>query len=177
MIRKILLIACFVLTSSINAQGISQDYNVLKNTSLTNSHETNGKKTLLEAIKTAGMMETFESEGPFTLFIPDEAALTNLPSEYSLKTLMKQGNKKKLKDLVGYFVVKGNFKANDLIDLVKENDGEATLETLIGETLTLSLSYGDVKIKDKQGNIATVAKPDINSSNGVVHVVDKVLIP
>ena len=177
MIRKILLIACFVLTSSINAQSISRDYSVLKNLSLINNHETNGKKTLLEAIRVTGMMETFESEGPFTVFEPTEAALTNLPDEYTLKKLLKQRDKKKLKDLVGHFVVKGNFKVKDLSELIKENDGKATLETLSGNKLTLSISYGNIKIKDDHGNFAIVKKHDINSSNGVVHVVNKVLIP
>ena len=177
MTRKVLLIACFVLATSINAQSVSQDYSVLKNASLTNNHETNGKKTLLEAIRIADMMSMFESEGPFTVFEPTDAALTNLPDEYRLNELLKPENKQKLKNLVGYHVVKGNFKVEDLSELIKENDGEATLETLNGSKLILSLSYGNIKIKDQHGNISTIKNHDINSSNGIVHVVDKVLIP
>ena len=175
--RTILLIACSMLAISINAQSISQDYSVMKNASLTNNHETDGKKTLVMAIRMAGMMDTFESEGPFTVFEPTDAALTNLPNEYRLNELIKPENKQKLKDLISYHVVKGDFKTKDLIELIKENEGEATLETLSGNNLTLSLSYGNVRIKDQHGNISTVKKTDINSSNGVVHVVDKVLIP
>ena len=177
MIRKILFIFCFALGISTNAQSVSQDYSIVRNISLTSKHETDGNKTLLEAIKVANMMDMFESEGSFTVFEPTDAAITNLPDEYRLKELVKPENKQKLKDLVGYHVIKGEFKVKDLSELVKENNGEATLETLSGNKLTVSLFYGNVKIKDDHGNISTVKENDINSSNGVVHTINRVLIP
>ena len=175
--KQILLIACFVVAFSINAQSVSQDYSVLKNANLLNNHRVDGKRSIFKAVRTAGFVDTLESEGPFTLFVPTEAAITNLPDEYRFKSLLQPENKEKLKGLVGYHLLKGEFIAKDIVKLIKENDGEATIKSVNGNELKLSLSYGKVKIKDQQGNTATVENSDINSSNGVVHVIDKVLIP
>ena len=171
MTKQISFIVCFVMAISINAQSISQENSIVKNASLSDSH-----KTLVTAVKAAGLVKTLDSKGPFTVFAPTDAAFDEVPKS-TLKSLLKPANKEKLQGLLTYHVVEGDFKAKDVVGLIKKNDGQATVGTVNGGKLTLSLSYGDVKIKDQQGNTATVAKADLNSSNGVIHVVDKVLMP
>ena len=173
---------------SINAQSISKENSIVENASLSDSHT-----TLVTAIKAAGLVETLDGKGPFTVFAPTNPAFADIPRS-TLKSFLKPENKEKLQGLLTYHVVAGDFKAKDVIKLIKKNDGQATIKTVNGGKLTLSLSYNDVevkdqqgntasvakadlKVKDQQGNTATVAKADLNSSNGVIHVVDKVLMP
>ena len=175
--KKLLSIVCFIAAFSVDAQSISQDYSVLRNANLSNDHTVDGERSILNAVRRAGFAKQLESEGPFTLLVPTESAITNLPDEYRFRSLLKPENKEKLVGIVAHHLIKGKFKANDLMKLIEENNGKVTVESIKGDELVLSLSYGKIKIKDQQGNTTTVINKDINSSNGVIHIIDNVLIP
>lgn len=132
--------------------------------------------TLVAAVKAAELVETLSSEGPFTVFAPTNAAFGNLP-EGTVETLLKPENKKQLQTVLKYHVVAGKFSAKDVIAAIEKGDGKAELKTVSGGTLTAMLDGKKVKIKDSKGNVGTVTIADVNQSNGVIHVVDTVLLP
>lgn len=132
--------------------------------------------TLVAAVKAAELVETLSSDGPFTVFAPTNAAFGNLP-EGTVATLLKPENKKQLQTVLTYHVIAGKFNAKDVIAAIKKGGGKVELKTVSGGTLTAMLDDGSVKIMDSKGNIATVTVADVNQSNGVIHVVDTVLLP
>lgn len=132
--------------------------------------------TLVAAVKAAELVETLSSDGPFTVFAPTNAAFGNLP-EGTVATLLKPENKKQLQTVLTFHVIAGKFNAKDVIAAIKKGGGKVELKTVSGGTLTAMLDDGSVKIMDSKGNIATVTVADVNQSNGVIHVVDTVLLP
>jgi len=132
--------------------------------------------TLVAAVKAAELVATLSSDGPFTVFAPTNAAFGNLP-EGTVETLLKPENKKQLQTVLTYHVIAGKFNAKDVVAAIKKGDGKAELQTVSGGTLTAMLDGDMVKIKDAKGNVATVTIADVNQSNGVIHVVDTVLLP
>ncbi|MFN2261910.1 MAG: fasciclin domain-containing protein [Psychroflexus sp.] len=132
--------------------------------------------TLVAAIKASGLVETLSGEGPFTVFAPTNAAFENLP-DGTVENLLKSENKKQLQTVLTYHVITGKFNATDVIAAIKKGDGKAELKTVSGGTLSVMLDGKKVKIKDSKGNVATVTIADVNQSNGVIHVVDTVLLP
>ena len=132
--------------------------------------------TLVAAVKAAELVETLSSDGPFTVFAPTNAAFGNLP-EGTVESLLKPENKKQLQTVLTYHVIAGKFNAEDVVAAIKKGDGKAELQTLSGGTLTAMLDGKNVKIKDSKGNVATVTIADVNQSNGVIHVIDTVLLP
>ena len=168
---QITFILSLILSVSMYAQELSADNTIVKNASLSDSH-----KTLVKAVKAAGLAETFSGEGPFTVFAPTDQAFSKIPGS-TLKKLLKTENKKKLKAVLTYHVVEGDIKAEDVVKLIKSKDGEMKVATVNGGKLTFSLDYGDVQIKDQNGNTARVEQANLTSSNGVIHVIDTVLMP
>jgi uncharacterized surface protein with fasciclin (FAS1) repeats len=132
--------------------------------------------TLVAAVKAAGLVETLSSEGPFTVFAPTNDAFSALP-EGTVETLLKPENKATLSGILTYHVVSGNIMAGDLLKMIEEGKGKTTFATVNGATLTAMLVDGKVMIKDAKGATATVVIADVKQSNGVVHVIDKVLLP
>jgi uncharacterized surface protein with fasciclin (FAS1) repeats len=132
--------------------------------------------TLVAAVKAAGLVETLQGKGPFTVFAPTNAAFGKLPSG-TVDTLLKPENKSQLTGVLTYHVVSGNLTAQELIAKVKEGGGMATLKTVQGETLTVMPSGNTLSIKDKKGGTSTVTISDVKQSNGVIHVIDTVLLP
>lgn len=132
--------------------------------------------TLVAAVKAADLVETLATEGPFTVFAPTNAAFDALP-EGTVASLLKPENKATLQTVLTYHVIAGNFEAADVIKLIQSNDGQATVKTVAGAELTLSLKDGKVIVTDANGNAATVTAADLKQSNGVIHVVDAVLLP
>ncbi len=124
--------------------------------------------TLVAAVKAAGLAETLSGEGPFTVFAPTNAAFEALPAG-TVDTLLKPENKQQLADILTYHAVAGKVLASD----VKPGD----VATVNGATFAISLEGSDVIITDGQGNKAKVVKTDIIGSNGVIHVIDTVLLP
>jgi uncharacterized surface protein with fasciclin (FAS1) repeats len=121
-------------------------------------------KTLVAAVKAAGLVDTLSGKGPFTVFAPTDAAFAKLPAG-TVDTLLKPENKEKLKAILLYHVVAGDVKSTDL------KDGES-VKTVGGKSITVHIANGVVTIND-----ATVVKADIPASNGTIHVIDTVLLP
>lgn len=132
--------------------------------------------TLVAAVKAAGLVETLQGQGPFTVFAPTNEAFAKLPSG-TVETLLKPESKAALTGVLTYHVVAGRLTAQDLIAMVKQGGGSATLKTVQGETLTVTPSGSTLSIKDKKGGTSTVTAADLIQSNGVIHVVDSVLLP
>jgi uncharacterized surface protein with fasciclin (FAS1) repeats len=132
--------------------------------------------TLVAAVKAAGLVETLEGPGPFTVFAPTNAAFAKLPAG-TVDTLLKPENKDQLVKILTYHVVAGKVGSRDLIKMIKKGGGKAELKTVSGGTLTASLTGGKVILTDEKGGMATVTIADVYQSNGVIHVIDAVLLP
>ena len=132
--------------------------------------------TLVTAVKAAGLVEVLQSEGPFTVFAPTNAAFDKLP-EGTVATLVKPENKEQLQTILKYHVVSGKWNAKAIAKLIKKGDGKAMIKTVSGGTLTAWTKGNDVYVTDENGNSAKVTIADVNQSNGVIHVVDTVLLP
>lgn len=132
--------------------------------------------TLVAAVKAAGLVSTLQSEGPFTVFAPVNSAFDALPKG-TVDNLLKPENKGELTAVLTYHVVPGNHDAKSLMAMVKQGKGKATLKTVQGETLTIMQKKNKLWVKDSKGGIAMVSTKDVYQSNGVIHVIDKVLMP
>ena len=132
--------------------------------------------TLVAAVKAAGLVETLASAGPFTVFAPTNAAFDKLPKG-TVETLVKPENKAMLTNILTYHVLSGNYSGKAVMAAVKKGNGSATMKTVQGEDLTFWTKGNDLYIKDAKGNSAKVTIADVNQSNGVIHVIDAVLIP
>jgi len=132
--------------------------------------------TLVAAVKAAGLVETLESAGPFTVFAPTNEAFNMLPAG-TVDNLVKPENKGTLTTVLTYHVVVGRLSAKDLMDKVKEGHGMAMLKTVQGEDLTIMQKGNNLMIKDSKGGVAKITIKDVNQSNGVIHVIDHVLMP
>lgn len=132
--------------------------------------------TLVAAVKAGGLVQTLEGTGPFTVFAPTNEAFDKLPAG-TVDTLLKPENKDQLDKVLTYHVVAGKVSSLDLIKMIKRGNGKAELKTVEGGTLTATLQGGKVMLTDEKGGMATVTIADVNQSNGVIHVVDSVLLP
>ncbi|MEO7996213.1 MAG: fasciclin domain-containing protein [Gemmatimonadaceae bacterium] len=132
--------------------------------------------TLVAAVKAAGLVETLKGKGPFTVFAPTNEAFASLPAG-TVDNLLKPENKAMLTHILTYHVVAGNMDAMSLAAAIKAGKGTAELKTVAGGKLWASMSGSDVMIKDEKGNSAKVTIADVKQSNGVIHVVNKVLMP
>ena len=132
--------------------------------------------TLVAAVKAAGLVDTLKGPGPFTVFAPTNEAFAALPPG-TVDTLLKPENKGQLTTILTYHVVPGKVDATTLAKQIKDGGGMTSLKTAAGGTLTAKTANGRVLIVDENGKAATVAIADVMQSNGVIHVVDKVLLP
>jgi uncharacterized surface protein with fasciclin (FAS1) repeats len=132
--------------------------------------------TLVAAVKAAGLVDTLEGPGPFTVFAPTNAAFDKLPPG-TVATLLKPENKAMLVKILTYHVVSGRYTAADLMKMIKDGGGVATLTTVEGEPLTVTLKGHHLLIHDVKGDVAHVTIGDVIQSNGVIHVVNTVLMP
>ena len=132
--------------------------------------------TLVAAVKAAGLVETLKGPGPFTVFAPTNAAFAALPAG-TVDTLLKPESKPTLTKVLTYHVVAGKMDAAALMSAVKAGNGKAMLKTVSGGTLTATSNGSAVMVMDETGGTANVAIADVIQSNGVIHVVDKVLLP
>jgi uncharacterized surface protein with fasciclin (FAS1) repeats len=151
---------------------MSSHKNIVENASKSADHT-----TLVAAVKAAGLVETLEGPGPFTVFAPTNEAFAALPAG-TVDDLLKPENKAKLTGILTYHVVAGKLTAKKLMAMIKDGGGTATLKTVQGEDLTVMMS-GDtgISLKDSQGNTAMVTIANVMQSNGVIHVIDHVLMP
>ena len=132
--------------------------------------------TLVAAVKAAGLVDTLKSAGPFTVFAPTNAAFAALPAG-TVDTLLKPENKGMLTDILTYHVVPGRVDAAALTKMITDGNGSTTFKTVAGGMLTAKSAGGKVMITDEKGGSSTVTIADVYQSNGVIHVVDKVLLP
>ena len=132
--------------------------------------------TLVAAVKAAGLVDTLKSAGPFTVFAPTNAAFAALPAG-TVDTLLKPENESMLSGILTYHVVAGKMDAAALVKAIADGKGKASLKTVAGGTLTAKTAGGKVMITDEKGGSALVTIADVYQSNGVIHVVDKVLLP
>ena len=132
--------------------------------------------TLVAAVKAAGLVDTLSGAGPFTVFAPTNAAFEKLPAG-TVDTLLKPENKKMLTDVLTYHVVAGKMSAADLAKAIEAGGGSAKLTTVEGGTLTATMSGNTITLTDEKGGKSTVTQGDVMQSNGVIHVVDTILMP
>jgi uncharacterized surface protein with fasciclin (FAS1) repeats len=133
--------------------------------------------TLVAAVKAAGLVETLEGQGPFTVFAPTNAAFSKLPAG-TVDTLLKPENKSMLTKVLTYHVVAGRLSSHDLMKKIKDGNGTAELTTVEGGKLWLMLHDGKhIELKDEKGGMSMVTIADVFQSNGVIHVIDTVVMP
>jgi uncharacterized surface protein with fasciclin (FAS1) repeats len=132
--------------------------------------------TLVAAVKAAGLVETLQSDGPFTVFAPVNNAFDKLPAG-TVETLLKPENKGALAGVLTYHVLSGKFDAASIVKAIKAGKGKAEFTTVAGGKLTASLKGKSVVITDAKGGTSMVTISDVNQSNGVIHVIDTVLLP
>jgi len=132
--------------------------------------------TLVAAVKAAGLVDTLQSPGPFTVFAPTNDAFAKLPAG-TVDTLLKPENKKTLTNVLTYHVVPGRLTAKDLMEKIRTGNGKAMLKTVEGADLTFAEKDGKLWIWDAKGDSAQVTIRNVMQSNGVIHVIDTVLLP
>ncbi len=133
-------------------------------------------KTLVAAVKAAGLVETLQGAGPFTVFAPTDAAFAKLPKG-TVDNLVKPENKAMLTKILTYHVLPGRYSAKQIWAEVKAGNGKAMMKTVEGEDLTFWAKGKNLYVRDSKGNDAKVTIADVNQSNGVIHVIDTVLMP
>ncbi|MBA2466917.1 MAG: fasciclin domain-containing protein [Sphingomonas sp.] len=141
-----------------------------------NASQSADHTTLVAAVKAAGLVETLSGPGPFTVFAPTNAAFEKLPAG-TVDTLVKPESKKDLTAILTYHVVSGKMNAADLAKAIQAGNGKAELTTVAGGKLTASMDGTNIVLTDAKGGKSIVSQADVGQSNGVVHVVDTVLMP
>ncbi|MDI5950909.1 fasciclin domain-containing protein [Flavobacterium yafengii] len=179
--RKFLSIALFTVvlgatsfaqkTVMVGGAAMYPSKNIVENAVNSKDHT-----TLVAAVTAAGLVETLQSKGPFTVFAPTNAAFDKLPAG-TVTTLLKPENLKTLQTILTYHVVAGKMNASDIAKAIKKGNGKATMKTVSGGTLTAWMQGKDLYITDENMNKAKVTIADVNQSNGVIHVIDAVVLP
>ena len=141
-----------------------------------NASQSKDHTTLVAAVKAAGLVDTLKGTGPFTVFAPTNAAFEKLPAG-TVDTLLKPESKADLSGILTYHVVAGKLDAAAVAKAIKDGNGKATLKTVNGAEITASMEGNSVIITDAKGGKATVTIADVMQSNGVIHVIDTVLMP
>ncbi|WP_395626674.1 fasciclin domain-containing protein [Daejeonella sp.] len=132
--------------------------------------------TLVAAVKAADLVAALQSAGPFTVFAPTNAAFAKLPKG-TVETLLKAENKATLAKILTYHVVAGNLNAAAVVKAITDAKGSLSIKTLSGATLVASIKGGKVILTDENGGVSTVVATDLGASNGVIHVIDSVVLP
>lgn len=133
--------------------------------------------TLVAAVKAAGLVETLQGKGPFTVFAPVNNAFEDLPTG-TVENLLKPENKSTLGSVLTYHVIPGKVTYDDLITAIKKGKGNTSMKTVQGQELTFMMNgMHNITVKDATGSIANITTYDVMQSNGVIHVLDKVVMP
>lgn len=159
------------VSAQMNDKAMSNKKNVVEIAVGSNDHT-----TLVAAVKAAGLVETLSGKGPFTVFAPTNAAFNALPAG-TVETLLKPENKAMLTGILTYHVVAGNMDSKAILKAIKKGKGKAMLTTVQGGMLTASLDGTSVVLTDEKGGMSKVSVVDLKGSNGVIHVIDKVVMP
>lgn len=181
--KKIFLSAIVVLTMAFTNQALAQKNPMVGGAEMYNTKDivdnaVNSKDhtTLVAAVKAAGLVETLKSAGPFTVFAPTDAAFAKLPTG-TVETLVKPENKAMLTTILTYHVVAGKMGSKEIAAAIKAGGGKAELTTVQGGKLWAWMEGKKLMLKDEKGGTSTVTIADVFQSNGVIHVVDTVLMP
>ncbi|MBC2845616.1 fasciclin domain-containing protein [Winogradskyella flava] len=132
--------------------------------------------TLVAALKAADLVEALQGDGPFTVFAPTNDAFAKI-DEATLGSLLKPENKETLAKILTYHVVSGKLMASDVVAALKKGKGKVEVETLAGQKLTVMQKDGKIWLKDQAGNYSEITATDVAGSNGVIHVIDTVVMP
>ncbi len=132
--------------------------------------------TLVAAVKAAGLVETLKGPGPFTVFAPTNDAFSHLPAG-TVETVLKPENKQMLVSILTYHVIAGRLNSKALARMIKQGGGKAQLKTVQGETLSFELNGDNIIVTDAKGGQANITVSNVMQSNGVIHVIDRVLLP
>ena len=159
-------------TVMVGGEAMFPNKNIVENAVNSKDHT-----TLVAAVKAAGLVETLMGAGPFTVFAPVNSAFNALPAG-TVETLLKPESKSTLTKVLTYHVVAGKLGADEIMAAIKKGKGEATFTTVSGDKLTAKMNGSkNVILKDAKGNVANITTYDVNQSNGVIHVIDAVLLP
>jgi uncharacterized surface protein with fasciclin (FAS1) repeats len=158
-------------TTMVGGAAMYPSKNIIENAVNSKDHT-----TLVAAVKAAGLVDTLSGPGPFTVFAPTNEAFDALPAG-TVDTLLKPENKDTLVKILTYHVVPGHLTAHDLAKMAKKHGGKAVLKTVEGDSITVMKSGKGWAVMDDKGNVAHITIPNVMQSNGVIHVVDKVLMP
>ena len=172
--KRASLLAALALTAGLSIPalaGLMASQNVVENAAASKDHT-----TLVAAVQAAGLAETLSGAGPFTVFAPTNDAFAKLPAG-TVDTLLKPESKDQLTGILTYHVVSGKVMAADVLDAIKKGNGKFEAKTVQGGTLTFTADDSGVTVTDAKGGKSKVTTADIDSSNGVIHVVDSVLMP
>ena len=161
----------FAQNPMVGGHDMSPQQNIVQNALNSDDHT-----TLVAAVKAAGLVETLEGPGPFTVFAPTNEAFAKLPAG-TVDNLLKPENKDQLEEFSPDHVVAGKMTSNDLKKKIKEGHGTSELTTIEGGKLEAMMQGGNIVLKDEKGGTATVTIPNVVQSNGVIHVTDSVLLP
>ncbi len=168
--NKLILSLCLLVSLSFsqnsNAQGTIVDVAV-GNKNFT---------TLVTALKAADLVTALQGDGPFTVFAPTNAAFAKVDAK-TLTSLLEKKNQKALAGILTYHVVAGNLGAKDVVAALKKGNGSVSLKTLNGQNITVMQKDGKVYLKDANGNTSQITATDVLASNGVIHVIDTVVMP
>jgi len=163
--------AAYAKNPHVGGAAMFEDKNIVQNAMNSKDHT-----TLVAAVKAAGLVATLQGKGPFTVFAPTNEAFAALP-EGTVDDLLKQENKDKLTKVLTCHVVAAKAMSSDVMSMVKDDGGQHVVDTVGGCKLTLKADGDKVTVTDENGNTANVTIADVVQSNGVIHVIDKVLLP
>ncbi|MGY3054584.1 putative surface protein with fasciclin (FAS1) repeats [Pedobacter sp. UYEF25] len=181
--KKLVLSGIAILTLAFTSQVFAQKNPMVGGASMyatkdivDNAVNSKDHTTLVAAVKAAGLVETLKSAGPFTVFAPTNEAFDKLPAG-TVETLVKPENKATLTKILTYHVVAGKMDSKAIAKAIKKGNGKAELTTVEGGKLTASMQGGKLMLTDEKGGMSTVTIADVYQKNGVIHVVDTVLMP
>jgi uncharacterized surface protein with fasciclin (FAS1) repeats len=177
--RIMLALAATIVAAPLSAQNVLVGGEAMYSSKDIVSNAVNSKDhtTLVAAVKAAGLVSTLQGKGPFTVFAPINGAFANLPAG-AVDNLLKPENKGALAGVLTYHVVAGNYSAKDIIQAIRKGNGTATFTTVNGQKLSAMMNGPmNVVLKDAAGNISNISTYDVAQSNGVIHVIDHVLMP
>lgn len=169
--KNLLKTIAVAFTLLIGGNVFAQDKNIVETAISSKDHT-----TLVAAVKAADLVGVLSGEGPFTVFAPTNAAFAKLPAG-TVEGLLKKENLAMLQSVLTYHVIAGKFNAKDVISLIKKGNGKAVIPTVQGGKLNAMIMDGSVYIADENGNKAKVTAADLNQTNGVIHVIDSVVLP
>ena len=181
--KKIFILAIALAASAISNPTLAQDTKMVGGAAMyptkdivDNAVNSKDHTTLVAAVKAAGLVETLKSDGPFTVFAPTNDAFNKLP-EGTVANLVKPESKATLTKILTYHVLAGKFSSADIVKAIKDGKGTAQFSTVSGGKLWAMMKGKNVVLKDENGGTSMVSIADVNQKNGVIHVIDSVVLP